>query len=132
MSHPDFSSPPDHVLVFDFMGRPWLANQAHQMHHREVSATRKEWSNAAIQLARIGKLGRHQAITLVVWTCYPSGTLPDPDAPQPATKGVLDGLVRAGVIPDDNGDHVQGILYVPSLSEPDADPALIVEIRVVS
>ena len=43
---------------------------------------------------------------------YPQrGPLPDADAIAPTVKAVLDGIVAAGIIPDDTGEHVPLVAY---------------------
>ena len=39
-------------------------------------------------------------------------------------KGVLDGIVDAGVIPDDAGEWVKSITYLPAVKAKGATPAL--------
>lgn len=87
---------------------------------------RMHWRKAAEETAylrdifgKIGRRGRQGAgfdRALVVVTHEWSGNrkLPDPSAVSLATKAGLDGLVDAGLLPDDNGDHVAGELYLPA------------------
>lgn len=117
------------VLVVDFLGRPLLANQVHQMHHREVSKHRKQYREAGARLARLHKLGTHQAVTVTAWAEYPNRrSLPDADAIAPGVKGFIDGIVDAGVIPDDGPDHVTSVTYLAPKVRPGATPALCITI----
>ena len=100
------------LLVADFLGRPTTTNKAHNMHHRAVSADRKRWRTAGAQLARVSRVPACEAITVACWGRYPNrSSLPDADAVAPALKGFLDGLVDAGVVPDDDGRYVHAITY---------------------
>ena len=47
----------------------------------------------------------------------------------PALKGVLDGLVDAGVIRDDSGEFVAAVTYRRPVVEAGSLPALIVLVR---
>lgn len=64
------------------------------------------------------------------WGRYPDRrSLPDPDGIAPALKGVLDGLVDAGVVPDDSGVFVAAVTYRRPVVEAGSLPALIVLVR---
>jgi hypothetical protein len=116
-------------FVVDHLGRPTTTNRAHQMHHRQVSADRKEWRNAGFVLGRAQKVTRCNAITVEAWGRYPNRrSLPDPDGIAPAVKGVLDGLVDAGVVADDSGEFVHAITYRAPVVGAGQPAALIVRI----
>lgn len=117
------------TIVVDHLGRPTTTNAAHRMHHHQVSADRKRWREAGWALAREAGVPSCDAIALTVRGRYPDRrSLPDTDALAPAVKGVLDGLVDAGVIPDDGPDFVRCISYRPPLVAAGEPPALIVTI----
>lgn len=99
------------TLIIDWLGRPTLANKVHNMHYRAVSADRKRWREAGCQAARLAKVRPCDAVTLECWGRYPSGRLPDADAVAPSLKGVIDGLVDAAVVTDDDGTRVRAITY---------------------
>ena len=116
------------VLVVDMCGKPTLTNQAHQMHYRAVSADRKVWRQAGAVLARAAHIPPMDRITVDVTARWQKGTLPDPDAVAPALKGVLDGIVDAGVVPDDSGRHVEWVRYFAPVLDRALPPALLVTI----
>ena len=51
---------------------------------------------------------------------YPKGPLPDPDAIHPTAKGIIDGIVDHGVVPDDNGTHVAYVCFLAPIKDPTA------------
>lgn len=118
------------TLTVDHLGRPTTTNAAHQMHHQQVSADRRRWREAGAWLARAARIPALDAISLHVWGRYPNRrSLPDPDALAPAVKGVLDGLVDAGVIPDDGPGHVAVVAYHRAQIASGEPAALIVHIE---
>ena len=104
--------------------RPTLANAVHGWHYRKVSADRKKWRAMGHHLAELAQVPPCSAIEVTCWGVYPGGRLPDPDACAPSLKGVLDGIVDAGVIPDDTGEWVKAITYLPAVKAKGATPAL--------
>ena len=109
--------------------RPMLTNAVHNMHFRKASAERKKWRGMGLALAEQAKVPACGAIEVTCWGVYPGGRLPDPDAVAPSLKGVLDGLVDAGVVPDDTGEWVKAITYLPAVKEKGVDAALHVLIE---
>jgi hypothetical protein len=120
------------TLEIDQLGRPILSNAAHKMHWQQAGKLRREWRDVAATLARAWRIGAQEAIGLTVWPRYPTRMVPDVDAPSPSVKGVLDGLVLAGVIPDDKPPYVASVLYLPAVVAPGEPPALIVRVAVAS
>jgi crossover junction endodeoxyribonuclease RusA len=118
-----------HRIVIDFMGRPLLANQVHRLHFRKVAELRKGYREGAATLARAQRIGSYDAIEVTAWAEYPSRrSLPDADAIAPSVKPVIDGLVDAGVIPDDGPVYVHRVSYQAPRVVTGYSPALVVEI----
>ncbi len=116
-------------LVIDTRGRPTTQNKVHNMHYREVSADRKGWREDTATLARAARIPAHAAIEVEAWGRYPDRrSLPDADAIAPAVKGAIDGLVDAGIIPDDSAAYLHGVTYRPPKINSGAPPALILVI----
>lgn len=109
--------------------RPTLTNAVHNMHFRKASADRKKWRAMGLHLAELAQVPPLASIEVTCWGVYPGGRLPDPDACAPSLKGVLDGIVDAGVIPDDTGEWVKAITYLPAVKEKGVDAALHVLIE---
>lgn len=120
------------LLELDMLGRPTLTNRAHNMHHHAVSADRRRWREAGALLARAQRIPALERIAVDCWGRYPGGNLPDPDAVAPSLKGVLDGLVDAGVIPDDDGSHVAWVRYLAPVVDRSRLVALMVRVGEVA
>jgi len=117
------------TVVIDFMGRPLLANQAHQMHHRTLAPIRKAYRDGAANLARAQHIEHRDAVTVTAHAEYPSRrSLPDADAIAPSVKSILDGLVDAGVIDDDGPNYVHSVTYLAPKVVPGCTPAVVVTI----
>lgn len=60
---------------------------------------------------------------------YPtSRSLPDADATAPSVKGVIDGLVDAGIIDDDGPTHLHAVTYEAPRVVTGCTPAVVVQI----
>jgi len=96
-------------LVIDWMGRPLVTNKANKMHWAAVGRERTAWGDAAIRAAQLVKLPKLDRVTIEIEPWFPDRrSLPDPDGLAPTVKGIIDGLVRGGYLPDDSGDHITG------------------------
>jgi crossover junction endodeoxyribonuclease RusA len=118
------------TLTVDMLGRPTTTNRAHQLHHHAVSADRKQWRKAGCILARQANIPPLDRCEIEVTARYPDRrSLPDPDGVAPAAKGVIDGLIDAGIVPDDSGDYVASITYHAPVVAPGKPAALLVTVR---
>ena len=117
------------IIEIDSLGRPLTENAAHRMHYRKVSSIRKQYREAGFWLAKRAKIPALETARFEVWGSYPDHrSLPDPSALAPAFKGVLDGMVDARVLPDDKGEHVLGVSYLPPAVCKGLPPALMVKV----
>ncbi len=118
-----------HELVIDWLGRPLLANQAHQMHYRTLGRIRKQYRDGAATLARAQRIPHHDTIAVTAHAEYPNRrNLPDADAIAPSVKSILDGLVDAGVIDDDGPAYVTAVTYEAPRVVTGCTPAVVVRI----
>lgn len=111
-------------LIIDMLGRPLLANS--RLHHQAKGRVVREWRRAGFVAARAAGVPRLSRVAVACWGRYPTRVLPDVDAPSPALKAVLDGVVDAGVIPDDRPPFVQSVTYYEPIHERGCRPALVV------
>ena len=119
------------IMVIDWLGRPRLTNADRRAHHHEVAAHRRLWREAGAQAARLARVPGLGAVEVTVQGRYPDGRLPDADACAPSVKGVIDGLVDAGVIPDDGPERVRSVTYLRARTDQAAPAALVVRIEEV-
>lgn len=119
------------LLTLDMCGPVFVTNASEKMHWKARQTKRAEWRDAATVLARAWRIPKGLSSILV--TCWPRlpnmRAMPDPDAPSPSLKGVLDGLVVAGIIQDDRAPFVEEVRYRPARVERGLPPALLVQIR---
>lgn len=120
------------TLTLDQCGRPLTQNQAHRMHYRDVARVRRRWHDTAAWLARRRRIPALPAITVAAYGRYGTRrSLPDPDALAPTLKAVIDGIVAAGVIPDDTSTHVRSVTYLPPVVASGQADGLVVTITEV-
>lgn len=94
--------------------RPWTTNAERTWNPYARSRTVREWREAFCVLALEAKLPRPLTAPVVV-TCMPvlrDHRRQDVGACYPAVKAAIDGLVDAGVLVEDNPDHVASIVFV--------------------
>ena len=73
----------------------------------------KEWREAFAWIARKHRVPRMRWISVIVQPAQKRGRLQDTAACNPSVKAAIDGLVDAGVIPDDSGEFVRDITFLP-------------------
>lgn len=117
------------TLVVDCCGRPFTANATNRLHHRQVAKLRAEWRDATTILARAAQLPPMGRATATFQARYRTGRLSDADAIAPTAKACLDGLVRAGVLPDDTAAEVASVTYLAPYTDRSLPDALLVWIE---
>lgn len=108
--------------------RPWTANAERRLHFHARAALVAEW-RAAFKIlaleAHMPALGRIAVTAMPIRADRRSR--PDVAACYPAAKAAVDGLVDAGVIPDDDPDHLVELRFTaPAMGSHDS-LVLIVE-----
>ena len=90
------------------------ANAQRRMHYRTWGPIMAEARNAAYVMAKATKIPRMKRVHLHVFPGQKRGVLADPGNHYPMAKAVIDGLVDASIIEDDNGASVACIsMYAP-------------------
>lgn len=117
------------TLEITEVGRPLLANGVHRMQGIQASRARAEWKQAGWAHALEQRIPPLAAIRVTVQPRYRTRKGCDCDAPAPSLKGVLDGLVQAGVLPDDRPPFVQAVTYLACEIGTGLPDALIVTIE---
>lgn len=99
------------LAVYVYPSRPWLENE--RIHHMERHRRTKQWRGDWTVLGLAQPIRPALPVVLVVDldVARRGGKLPDPHAMSPAVKAAVDGLVDAGVLPDDGPDEVLAIVF---------------------
>ena len=110
---------------------PRSLNRLLRMHWARRHELMELWrQEVAVAAARAGR-PRFKAAEVRLRLFYDRYPLPDLDnALAAASKLVLDGLVRAGILPDDDARHVRG-LTIAELAVDRAEPRVEVEVTAV-
>lgn len=101
-------------LVVTFYDRPWTLNAERagggrgHGHWATTNSMTQTWRHAFRLLAMVQKPEPWQQAHIVV-DCRVKHPLPDTGNNYPAAKAALDGLIDAGVLPDDSAQHVLSI-----------------------
>lgn len=115
--------------VLEYPARPWTTNAERRGHRYERAALTKEWRGAFYWLAKVQQIPALGTVTIMVEPLQARGPLQDTAACNPAVKAAIDGLVDAGVIPDDSGQFVRGITFLPARKLKDALVLTITEVQ---
>lgn len=119
--------PPENVLHVETSifveGKLWTLNAERSDHYHVHRRRTREWREVAGFTALAAKVPR---LSWATFHCVPfqaRGVLADPGAHIGPAKATIDGLVDAGLLPDDTGQHVGGITMVaPRRPDPKSDP----------
>jgi hypothetical protein len=101
--------------------RPWLSNDEWSGGARGVGGRKgrtdlkRQWRNDFCRLAQVGRVPGLEWVEITVRQCCVDRRRPDLGACIPAAKAAIDGIVDAGVLPDDNDDYVRLLSFAPSL-----------------
>lgn len=95
-----------------YEARPWSLNQERKHHWSWRNKRVEEWREAFAWLALEARLPRCERVGFAART-YMKGTLFDPVNDYPTVKAAIDGVVEAGVIPDDTAEHVAWVKFHP-------------------
>ncbi len=84
-----------------------LINANDRLHHHAKAKLTKAWRNAGWDVS-IGRRDRFTSAHITVTIRFPTNHRRDVGNYYPTAKAIVDGLVDAGVLPDDNDTHVIG------------------------
>lgn len=95
-----------------YPSRPWTLNTERTWHHHKRAKFVKEWREAFCLLAIAQRVPSVTAIEVVATPLLSGrGRTQDVGACFPAVKAAVDGLVDAGVIPEDNPTYVKMLAF---------------------
>lgn len=75
----------------------------------------REWRDAFAWLARKQRIPRMTWIDVIAQPSQKRGPLQDTAACNPSVKAAIDGIVDAGIVPDDTGTYVRQITFLPCI-----------------
>lgn len=104
-----------------YKARPVSLNQSYGHYRKERTAHVIEWRDAFYWLAREAKVPGMDAIEVTVEVGM-SGRLQDIGNAYVSAKAAIDGLVAYGAIPDDTGDHLHVLAFLPPVRIPPSQP----------
>lgn len=111
-------------------GRPLTLNGVHKMHPIAATKARHIWRDAATYLARAARIPAIAGMDVEVQAHYPNRAhWADIDGTAITVKGIIDGIVLAGVVPDDSPRWFHRLTILSPVLSP-GDPAGIV-VRVI-
>lgn len=94
--------------------RPWTANHERRMHHYERARRVRDYRLMFALLAGQARIPRLERVTV---TAQPLSTSrrsrPDVAACYPPVKAAIDGIVDAGVLDDDDDEHLLAVTFLP-------------------
>lgn len=97
--------------TLEHLDRPWSLNDERAQHWSVRRARTEEWRGVFHLLALEAKIPRLVSVSLSVQP-YLKGRQQDTGNCYPAVKAAIDGLVDAGVIPDDTPEYVSAITFL--------------------
>lgn len=105
----------DEQLVYrlEFNQRPITTNAERAGNRWERAKVTKEWREAFAWLAKAEQVPQMSWISVTVEPHQKGGRLQDVGACNPSAKAAIDGLVDAGILPDDSPEYVRSLIFLP-------------------
>ena len=98
------------TITLTIPANEWLSSNQRLHWAQKARRTRSIRTRAhmlGLYALRAGNVTAHTSKTHVhVLVAYPTARKADPPNSSPTVKAIIDGLVDAGIFPDDNSDHV--------------------------
>ena len=101
------------VYRLEFAQRPWTTNAERAGNRWERADLVKTWRSAFHVLAKSEQMPQMEWITVTVEPHQKGGRLQDVGACNPAVKAAVDGIVDAGVLPDDSSQYMKSLVFLP-------------------
>ena len=101
------------IYRLELAERPWLTNDKGTGNGWERSKLTKAWRTAFQLLAKYEKIPPMAWISVTVEPHQKGGRPQDVGACNPAVKAAIDGIVDAGVLPDDSSKFLRSLIYLP-------------------
>ncbi len=114
------------IYRLELARRPWTTNAERAGNRWERAKLTKEWRSDFQLLAKYEKIPPMAWITVTVEPHQKGGRLQDVGACNPSAKAAIDGLVDAGVLPDDSSKFVKSLIFLPPKNDKNS---LVIYIR---
>lgn len=98
--------------------RPWTTNKDRNLHPMARAKIIKEWRGAFKDLALAACIPELEVMYIEAEPWVPTRNFQDTAACNPAVKAAIDGIVDAGVVPDDAQRWLKWILFRPCKHTP--------------
>lgn len=85
---------------------PPTQNELRRMHFQTIAKEKAEWEKIMWAIVKEQKIVPITAASITYEFFFPDKRRRDPDNYAASAKMLQDGLVKAGILPDDNFDHV--------------------------
>lgn len=100
------------VYRLELAQRPWTTNGERAGNRWERAELVKTWRSAFHVLAKSEKIPEMEWISVTVEPHQKGGRLQDVGACNPAVKAAIDGIVDAGVLPDDSPQYMKSLIFL--------------------
>jgi hypothetical protein len=100
------------VYRLELAQRPWTTNGERAGNRWERAELVKTWRSAFHVLAKSEKMPEMEWISVTVEPHQKGGRLQDVGACNPAVKAAIDGIVDAGVLPDDSPKYMKSLIFL--------------------
>jgi hypothetical protein len=100
------------IHTIEFGERPWTTNAERAGNRWDRARDTKRWRESFAWLARKQHIPKYKWAIVAVQPYQVGGRLQDVGACNPAVKAAIDGLVDAGVLPDDSPEYLRGIYFL--------------------
>lgn len=99
-----------HHIIVPVAKEDWLL-QNHRVHYQVAARRKKQIRHDAAIIGRRDLSPCVGPVAIYARAYVRAGILPDADAIAPMVKAAIDGLVDAGIIPNDDGEHLHLVCY---------------------
>lgn len=95
--------------------KPWTANAERRWHYQKRATMVADARQRFFYLAKQARIPALDACTITAVPCSKNRrSLADVAACYPTVKAAIDGIVDAGIIPDDDPAHLQAVTFLPT------------------
>lgn len=97
------------MQILTIQGIPPTQNEFRRMHHFTIAKRKKEWEEIVMVEVKRQSIQKVNQVTMEYNLHFANNRRRDADNYATSCKFIQDGLVKAGILPDDDFDHVLGL-----------------------